>query len=111
MDNIGVFLKKARIDNGLSLKDVQKQTGISDSILSRIENEKNHSGANPTALRSLSKLYGCSLIDIYVMAGYLDEEDLSSFTQVFRNADLLTADERKNIQEQIDLFTKGRKKP
>lgn len=110
MNNIGDYLRKAREDNGLSLKDVQVKTGISNSVLSRIENNKNQSGANPTVLRSLSKLYGCNLIELFIMAGYLDDEALSSYKQVFHNADLLTDDERKNTQEQIDLFTKGRKK-
>ena len=97
MSNIGDFLKKQRENNGLSLKDVQ-------------ENDKKQSGASPIVLRSLSKLYGCSLIELFIMADYLDDEALSSYEQVFRNSDLLTDDERKNIQEQIDLFTKGRKR-
>ena len=63
MSNIGDFLKKQREKNGLSLKDVQKKTGISNSVLSRIENDKKQSGASPIVLRSLSKLYGCSLIE------------------------------------------------
>lgn len=110
MSNIGDFLKKQREKNGLSLKDVQKKTGISNSVLSRIENDKKQSGASPIVLRSLSKLYSCSLIELFIMADYLDDEALSSYEQVFRNSDLLTDDERKNIQEQIDLFTKGRKR-
>lgn len=110
MSNIGDFLKKQREKNGLSLKDVQKKTGISNSVLSRIENDKKQSGASPIVLRSLSKLYGCSLIELFITADYLDDEALSSYEQVFRNSDLLTDDERKNIQEQIDLFTKGRKR-
>ena len=110
MSNIGDFLKKQREKNGLSLKDVQKKTGISNSVLSRIENDKKQSGASPIVLRSLSKLYGCSLIGLFIMADYLDDEALSSYEQVFRNSDLLPDDERKNIQEQIDLFTKGRKR-
>ena len=110
MSNIGDFLKKQREKNGLSLKDVQKKTGISNSVLSRIENDKKQSGASPIVLRSLSKLYGCSLIELFIMSDYLDDEALSSYEQVFRNSDLLTDDERKNIQEQIDLFTKGRKR-
>lgn len=57
----------------------------------------------------------CTLLDVAVINGtsmfpYLDDEALSSYKQVFHNADLLTDDERKNTQEQIDLFTKGRKK-
>ena len=67
MSNIGDFLKKQREKNGLSLKDVQKKTGISNSVLSRIENDKKQSGASPIVLRSLSKLYGCSLIELFII--------------------------------------------
>ena len=44
------------------------------------------------------------------IAGYISEVGVLSFTKkVFENADLLSADERDNIQTQINL-TKGRKK-
>ena len=110
MDNIGSFLKELREKKGFSLMEVQKMTGISNSILSRIENNKNQSGVSPIVLLSLSTLYDFNLIDLYVMAGQQADEALSSYEQVFHNAELLTDDERKNIQEQIDLFTKGRKR-
>lgn len=109
MNGIGCFLKSLREKNGLSMKDVQNRTGISNSILSRIENGKNQSGVSPSILCALSKLYNYNLVDLYILAGYLDDEALSSYRQVFHNADLLTTDERKNIQELIDLFTKGRR--
>ena len=92
MDSLGDYLKEARIRQGLSLKDVYRETGISDSRLSRIEN-------GSTAF----------LVDLLINAGYLDAEALSSYERVFRNVDLLSDDERNHIQEQIDLFTKGRK--
>lgn len=43
------------------------------------------------------------------MAGYLDESDLNSYTQVFKGVSHLTPEEKENIQKQIDLFNKNRK--
>lgn len=106
---LGEYLKGIRLQQELSLKDVYKATGISDSKLSRIENETNASDPAPSILQALSKLYDINLIELYRMAGYLDEEALSSYERVFQNVDLLTEDERNHIQAQIDLFTKGRK--
>lgn len=106
---LGEFLKGIRLQQKLSLKDVYKATGISDSKLSRVENGTNVSNPSPSILQTLSKLYNINLIELYRIAGYLDEEALSSYEQVFQNVDLLTEDERNHIQAQIDLFTKGRK--
>lgn len=106
---LGEYLKEIRLQKKLSLKDVYKLTGISDSKLSRIENGTNASDPAPSILQSLSNLYSINLIELYRMAGYLDEEALSSYKQVFHNVNLLTEDERNHIQAQIDLFTKGRK--
>lgn len=109
MAALGEYLKGIRLQQKLSLKDIYKATGISDSKLSRIENNTNASDPSPSILQVLSKLYNINLIELYCMAGYLDEEALSSYEQVFQNVDLLTEDERNHIQTQIDLFTKGRK--
>ena len=43
MVTLGEYLKKNRVRQKLSLKDVYKETGISDSKLSRIENGTNAS--------------------------------------------------------------------
>ena len=110
MVTLGEYLKRNRIHQKLSLKDVYKETGISDSKLSRIENGTNASNPAPDILLVLSKLYHINLIELYCIAGYLDKEALSSYEQVFQHADLLTEDEKNLIQAQIDLFTKGRTK-
>ena len=108
MVTLGEYLKKNRVRQKLSLNDVYKETGISDSKLSRIENGTNASNPAPNILLVLSKLYHVNLIELYCIAGYLDKEALSSYEQVFQHADLLTEDEKNLIQAQIDLFTKGR---
>lgn len=106
---LGEYLKGIRLQRGLSLMDVYRAAGVSDSKLSRIENGTNASNPSPSILQALSKLYNIDLVELYCMVRYLDEEDLSSYERVFQNVDLLTEDERNSIQTQIDLFTKGRR--
>ncbi|MBE5077794.1 helix-turn-helix domain-containing protein [Anaerotignum lactatifermentans] len=110
MDKLGDYLKKARVRQGLSLKDVYKETGISDSRLSRIENGTKAFEVGPFCTKALAKLYKINLVDLLIKAGYLDTDALSSYEQVFQNVDLLSDDERNHIQKQIDLFIKGRTK-
>ena len=90
-------MRETRNQRGFSLKFVCEKTGIKDSTLSRIEREKNK-----------SELYSISLVDLYCMAGYLSKRDISSYRHTFQKVDLLTEKEKMHIQEEIDLFTKGR---
>lgn len=59
-------------------------------------------------LKKLARLYGISIIPLYIMAGYLDESDLSEYQLTFKNTDLLNEEEKQSLQTQIDLLTKGR---
>jgi len=108
VQNLGEYLKSARLRKGLSLMDVYKAVGISDSKLSRIENGSNKTETSPGILKTLAGLYEIGLVDIYIIAGYLDDEALLSYEQVFQNVNLLDEQEKNHIQEQINLFTKGR---
>lgn len=109
MTDIGTYLKNARNKCSLSLKDVQGQCGITDSRLSRIERGD---GKAPSSLelKELARLYGISLISLYALAGYLEKSDLQEYQLVFQNADLLSDAERQNVQQHIDLLTRGRRK-
>lgn len=107
MNNIGDYLKEARNKCRLSLKDVHERCGVTDSKLSRMERGEGKP-LDPAELKKLAQLYGIGVVPIYIMAGYLDESDLSEYQLVFKNADLLDEEEKKSIQTQIDLLTKGR---
>lgn len=109
MNELGTLLRRFRNEAGLSLKDVYKISGISDSKLNRIENNTNASETAPSILKILSKLYNVNLVELYLAAGYLDNEALASYERTFSGVELLTDDEKQHIQKQIDLFTKGRK--
>lgn len=109
MSKVGDYLKKARSGQDLSLKDVYKKTGITDSRLSRIENGCKPFEATPEEMKALARLYKIGLVEFLLDTGYLDTGALSAYERVFRNVELLSDEERRLIQEQIDLFTKGRK--
>ena len=101
-------MRETRNQRGFSLKFVCEKTGIKDSTLSRIERERNKSVPSAEILQKLAELYGVSLIDLYCATGYLNERDISSYRHTFQKVDLLTEKEKMHIQEEIDLFTKGR---
>lgn len=105
---IGQYLKNMRTQHGLSLKKVCTKTGISDSKLSRIENCAPRSEPGPAILQTLSKLYSFNLVECYLATGYLNEESLSSYKQVFQNIELLNEDEYILIQNLINMLTKER---
>lgn len=104
---IGSYLKQARHNCHLSLKDVHALCGVTDSKLSRMERGEGKS-LDPSDLRKLAGLYGLDLISLFIMAGYLSKSDLTDYQLFFKNAGLLNEEERQSIQTQIDLFTKGR---
>ena len=108
MNELGNMLKQLRENAKMSLKDVYKATGISDSRLNRIERGTNASEPGANDIKILAHLYGVSLVELFLSAGYLNDEDLSSYKRAFNNVNLLTEDEKISIQTQIDLFTKGR---
>lgn len=107
MVTIGNYLKRARNDCHLSLKDVHNQCGVTDSKLSRMERGEGRA-LNPIDLHKIAHLYGISVIPLFIMAGYLNENDLAEYQLVFKNTDLLNEEEKQSIQTQINLLTKGR---
>lgn len=110
MSILGNYLKEARNQTGLSQRDVYKAIGLTDSRLSRIENGTIDIEEGLSLIKKLADLYKINFVELLINTGYLDNEALSAYERVFNNVDLLSNDERKHIQEQIDLFTKGREK-
>lgn len=104
MSKVGEYLKKIRLNQNLSLNDVYEKTGITDSRLNRIELEKNE--PSPNILKQLSKLYNIDLINLYLMAGYLDNTNISNREIPFYNFEILDDEEKEYIQQTIDFFIK-----
>lgn len=107
MIKLGAFLKEERVRLKMSLKDVQKQCGITDSRLSRLERGEGKM-LDPLELKKLARLYNIDLVKMLIMAGYIDDSDLKGYQLFFKGAERLSEEERSNIQKQIDLFIKLR---
>ncbi len=108
MDELREYLRMIREQKNLSLKDVEEKTNIANSTLSRFE-KGTQKRLSAYYLKLLAELYEINTIDLFLMAGYLDEKDLKSYTQVFKGTSYLTPEEKEHIQKQIDLFNKNRK--
>ena len=67
---LGKYLKKLRENNNISLREMEKLTGIGYSYLSMIENGKRK--VTPALLQNLAKIYNSDYIDLYEKAGYID---------------------------------------
>lgn len=69
-EELGAYLKSIRKANDISLREVDKRTGISYTHLNMIENGKRN--VTPALLRNLADLYNINYIDLYEKAGYID---------------------------------------
>lgn len=69
-EELGLYLKRCRDIKDLSLREVDKLTGISYTHLNMIENGKRN--VTPALLRTLANLYGLDYLDLYEKAGYID---------------------------------------
>lgn len=105
MKRLGEQLRKLRQDLNFSLNDVYQKTGIHDSVLSHIEKGETRNPA-PATLKKLAGLYNVSVISLYLLCGYLDENDLAEYQRCFSGVSLLNDEEKELVQKQIDILTK-----
>lgn len=109
MSSLGVTLKDARKNIGLTLMQVESMVGISNAYLSQLENDKIK---NPSVniLSKLSSLYKVPLKTLLSNANMIDKKEVQqeeanlSFAQniAFR-AEGLTDDERNDVLRYLEF--------
>lgn len=104
---LGMYLRYLREINHLSMHDVYCHTNITDSKLCRIENQSIKE-PSPKDLKKLALLYKVDVVEVFKIAGFIDEADLCNYQKAFNNTDLLIHEEKELIQHQIDYFIKLR---
>lgn len=103
-ETLGEYLRTVREQNKLSTRDVEKQTGITTSQLSRIECNITQN-PSPIALKKLALFYNIKLIELYQKAGYLEIEDINAYMETcFKGIEQLNQEDKKQIQGQIDYL-------
>ena len=104
MRGLGSFLRKIREEKKLTLTNVCEKTGITDSRLSRIENESLKTSPPIDDVISLAKLYGIDFNEILSLSTTHNDKDFKEHRIPLRNLELLDKKELQHIQNEIDFI-------
>lgn len=91
-NNFGGFIQKARIDKNLSLRAVERKTGISNAYLSQLESNKIKQ-PSPNILHKLSNLYEVSYSHLLSLVGYPVPENPKNLNVHSRLGNITTEEE------------------
>lgn len=115
---LGKYLKSLRAASSLSLRAVEKKTGISNAMLSQLESGKVKQ-PSPIFLHKLAELYGIPYETLMEKAGYPVPKPVNSDTQkalgTFHRLGRLTGEEEDILLEYLSFIRsrseRGRGKP
>lgn len=103
MEDFGIYMKTLRINRDLSLKELAKQVGTSDTILCRLE--KGHLPKDIiTIFDSLAHFYNMNVITLYLKSGIISKQDLNEYNGIFQHCNQLNDKEIRHIQSEIDFI-------
>lgn len=110
---LGDHLRQVRKERGLTLRAVEEKTGISNSYLSQLENNR-ITKPSPSVLHRLSESYKISYERLMQLAGYplpmsIEMEDMRPSFRTGGDFDGLTEEEKKRVLEFIE-FLKSRRR-
>lgn len=113
MAEFGNFFKQLRESRGLTLRDVEKETGVSNAYLSQLESEKIKQ-PSPTILHKLAEFYKVSYYEMMVKVGYPAPTISGSTNIIERKAygklAKITSDEEEELVEYLKLIRKRKQK-
>jgi len=75
--NFGQFLKSLRERQRMSLRDAEKESGVSNAYITQIEHG-GRAAPSPEILRKLAKAYRVTVRELFMRAGYLDEPEVTA---------------------------------
>ncbi|HEX7715090.1 MAG TPA: helix-turn-helix transcriptional regulator [Bacillota bacterium] len=99
----GLYLKNLRTQNNLTLKDLDRASGVSFGSISRMEDAKQD--PNPDMLRKLAPALGVPYEEMLVMAGILDPKEETNketnfpedIQEIIRIANKLNHEQRQKL--------------
>ena len=109
---IGVYLRSLRDTRSLSLRDVEKKTGVSNAVLSQIESGQ-VKRPSPTTLYKLAELFDVPYEELMSRAGYPMPSrhvgEAQSAHAVFNRLGTITEDEEQELLDYL-AFLRSRTK-
>lgn len=109
---LGQFLKKVREDRGLTLREVEASTGVSNAYLSQIEGDKIKQ-PSPIWLHKLGNLYYVSYAMLLALAGYPvpgEERNAAIHSGLAARLGSVTAKEEDDLVEYLQFLRSRRAK-
>ncbi len=111
--NFGYFLKSLRDRQRMSLRDVEKESGVSNAYIAQLE-KGDRPAPSPDILKKLARAYNVTVRELLLRAGYLDEPEVSATEEERIEAafQYVLADPDYKLGTRIrgeDLDTKGKR--
>ncbi len=75
--NFGIFLKSLRDKQRMSLRDAEKESGVSNAYIAQLE-KGDRPAPSPDILKKLAKAYNVTVRELLMRAGYLDEPEVTA---------------------------------
>lgn len=108
MECLSDFIKKKRIERGFSKRKLAEIAGISHTEVHRLENGQRKS-PSPTVLVSLAKALDANVVEILVVANYLDagciDQDSLFLIDMYK---CLSTEEKLDVQKYINFIKSKR---
>jgi Predicted transcriptional regulators len=114
MENYGEYFKALRESKGLTLREVEKQTDVSNAYLSQIESSKIKQ-PSPTTLYKLAEFYGVKYEVLMEKVGYpVPQANSSTLTNSSQNTVLnrlgeVSKEEEMELLEYLKFIRNRRK--
>lgn len=110
----GLYIKNIRKERGLSIRQLELYSGVSNSYLSQLENGK-RGIPSPEIIRKLAKGLKAPYENLLLQAGYIDDKEkdgrqklIDKIAKEFSNADLMFNDlaslNEKQLEEVYDFI-------
>ncbi len=106
MRSLNELLRDKADVNGLDNHQLSEALSIPECRLERILSGTEQCTFDE--LRKISDVFACPIIDLYVAAGFLRNEDLEQYQRVFNGTENLSEPEMEHIQATIYMFNKSR---
>lgn len=106
--SLGTTLRRCREEQGLSLRELEQRTGLSNGYLSFLENDKVKQ-PKPQVLFKLSEGLGIPYPDLMRLVGYAPAGDQRDTVKAdrsvvaFKGAEKLTEGQQQEVQEYINF--------
>jgi len=75
--NFGHFLKHLRDRRRMSLRDVERESGVSNAYIAQLE-KGDRPAPSPDILKKLARAYNVTVRELLMRAGYLDEPEVTA---------------------------------